>query len=53
MKNVLTVPSVIEKETNVDSVVQEYMDSLLVDLFPQVEDVTVEDPVIEEMVAEE
>jgi purine-binding chemotaxis protein CheW len=53
MKNVLTVPSVIEKETNVDSVVQEYMDSLLVDLFPQVEDVTVEDPVIEERVAEE
>jgi purine-binding chemotaxis protein CheW len=52
MKNALTVPSVIEKETNVDSVVQEYMDSLLGDLFPPVEDIKVAEPVTEEPVAE-
>jgi purine-binding chemotaxis protein CheW len=42
MKDALTVTSVSQKETSVDSVVQEYMDALLGDLFPPVEEVKAE-----------
>ncbi|MFT7110725.1 MAG: purine-binding chemotaxis protein CheW [Psychrobacter glaciei] len=42
MKDALTVTSVSEKEASVDSVVQEYMDTLLGDLFPPVEEVEAE-----------
>lgn len=52
MKDALTVTSVSEKEASVDSVVQEYMDTLLGDLFPPVEEVKAEVVAEIEVVAE-